>query len=347
MGRKNKSYKKDLKQQAFDRLKSMEAYGEPKKQAMLDGTAKNKIFSYNTMTTYRKHIGYFCGWIRATHPEITTLKAAKKYVNEWLDYRASSLNPKGEPLSAWTIQTEAKALGKLYGITPADPDYYVPPVRERKNIKRSRSSDVARDAHFSEVRNSEFVAFCKTTGLRRSEISRITGKDLCSRVAIENRITDLTSKSLLTEPEKSQLKMLLDTRLFPDADYYLYVRRGKGGRQRLVPLCIDRESTKAVVNKMRATDPDAKVWPKVPSNADIHSYRASYCCEMYKKYSRPISEIPYDAINKGTGCKYQSDVYVCRKDVAKKYDRKAMRQCSKALGHNRINVIAENYLWQL
>lgn len=347
MGRKNKAYQKDLKQQAFEILKSKEAYGESKKQAMLDGTAKDKIFSYNTMKTYRKHIGYFCDWIKTSHPEATTIKSAKKYVTEWLDERAASTSPKGEPLSAWTIQTEAKALGKLYSITPADPDYYVPPVRERKNIKRSRSSDVARDAHFSEVRNSEFVTFCKTTGLRRSEISRITGKDLCSKVAIEQRITDLSSRTSLNDSEKSQLKMLMDTRLFPDAEYFVYVKRGKGGRQRLVPLCSDRESVEAVVRKMRATDRDARVWTKVPSNADIHSYRASYCCDLYKKYSRDIENIPYDSVNKGTGHKYQSGVYACRKDKRLKYDKRAMLLSSKALGHNRLSIIAENYLWQL
>ena len=28
----------------------------------------------------------------------------------------------------------------------------------------------------------------------------------------------------------------------------------------------------------------------------------------------------------------------------KKLDRKAMEKCTKALGHNRINVVADNYL---
>ena len=349
MGRKNKNYQKDLRQQAYERLKSMEAYGESKKEAMRDGITKEKIYSYNTFNTYWKHIRYYVDWVKKEHPEVTTLKSAKKYVNEWLDHRAASYNKKGEPLSAWTIHTEAKALGKLFGITPDDPDYYTPPVRERKNIKRSRSSDVARDAHFSEDKNAEFVTFCKATGLRRSELTRLTGKDLCSRFAIEKRITDLQQKKALSDSENSQLKMLLDTRLFPDADFYVYVKRGKGGRQRLVPLCIEPESTEVVINKMKTTDPEAKVWTKVPTNADIHSYRASYCCELYKKYTKnqSVNELPYDAVNKGTGHRYQSGVYICRKDNNKRYIRDVMLLCSKALGHNRINIIAENYLWQL
>ena len=65
----------------------------------------------------------------------------------------------------------------------------------------------------------------------------------------------------------------------------------------------------------------------------------------YKAHARKISEIPFDRANKGTGKRYQSDVYTCRKDEAgKKLDKAAMLVCSKALGHNRISVVADNYI---
>jgi len=73
MGRKNKSYSKDLHQQAYDRLTSMQAFGESKKDAMKDGTAKNKIFSFSTYESYWKHIKYFLGYrscFRKTRPGI-------------------------------------------------------------------------------------------------------------------------------------------------------------------------------------------------------------------------------------------------------------------------------------
>ena len=38
MGRNNKSYFKDLHQQAYDRLTRMQAFGESKKEAMINGT---------------------------------------------------------------------------------------------------------------------------------------------------------------------------------------------------------------------------------------------------------------------------------------------------------------------
>lgn len=65
----------------------------------------------------------------------------------------------------------------------------------------------------------------------------------------------------------------------------------------------------------------------------------------YKAHARPIEEIPYDRVNKGSGRKYQSEVYICRKDEAgRKLDKAAMLVCSKALGHNRISVVADNYI---
>ena len=114
MGRKNKAYSKDLHQQAYERLQGMLSFGESKKEAVANGTDREKIFSFNTYKSYWKHIKYFLKYVRENYPKCTTLKKAKKYVNEWLQQRAD------QGLSAWTVQLEAKALGKLYGISPDD-----------------------------------------------------------------------------------------------------------------------------------------------------------------------------------------------------------------------------------
>ena len=133
MGRKNKSYSKDLHQQAYEKLTSMLALGESKREAVLNGTTDDKIFSVNTYKTYWKHIKYFLKYVKEKYPECTTLKKAKRYVNEWLQVRVD------QDLSAWTIQAEAKALGKLYGIKPDDEDYFKPPKRNR-NFPTTESS---------------------------------------------------------------------------------------------------------------------------------------------------------------------------------------------------------------
>lgn len=337
MGRRNKAYSKDLHQQAYDRLTAMQSFGESKRDAKENGTDREKIFSFNTYKAYWKHTKYFIQYIKENHPDCTTLKSARKYVNEWLQARAD------QGLSAWTVQLEAKAMGKLYGISPDDEKYFKPPKRNRADIKRSRG-DKVRDRHFSITNNDELIKFCRGTGLRRGELSELRGGELRTKEQIEQEISKIEA---IPEPEKSKedlrrLQVLKDTRLF-DSEYYVYVRNGKGGRERLSPIV--GKNIEQIVERIRNTPEGEKVWQHVHKSADIHGYRAEYATAIYKAHARAIEEIPYDRVNRGTGRRYQSQVYTCRKDEAgKKLDKAAMLICSKALGHNRISVVADNYI---
>lgn len=337
MGRRNKAYSKDLHQQAYDRLTGMQAFGESKKEAVANGTEKEKIFSFNTYKSYWKHTKYFIKYIKENHPECTTLKSAKKYVNEWLQTRVD------QGLSAWTVQLEAKAMGKLYGISPDDENYFKPPKRNREDIKRSRG-DRVRDKHFSKTNNDELIKFCKGTGLRRAELGELRGKDLVTREQIEAEIAQLESRPAaeLTPADTKRLEMLQDTRLF-EVDYFTHVRNGKGGRERMSPII--GPNTEQIVERIKSTPAEEKVWQHIHQSADIHGYRAEYATIIYRAKARAIEEIPYDRVNRGTGRKYQSEVYTCRKDEAgRKLDKAAMLVCSKALGHNRLEVVANNYI---
>lgn len=337
MGRRNKAYSKDLHQQAYERFKGMHAFGESKKAAVAEGTERDKIFSYNTYKSYWKHTKYFIKYIKENHPECTTLKSARKYVNEWLQARV------GQGLSAWTVQLEAKALGKLYGIQPDNENYFKPPKRNREDIKRSRG-DRVRDRHFSKTNNDELIKFCQGTGLRRSELEELRGKDLVTREQIEIEIARLEAipESRRTPIAQNRLRTLQDARLFR-GKYFTLVRNGKGGRARLSP--ITGKNTAQIVERIKNTPPEEKVWKHVHKSADIHGYRAEYATAIYRTHAREIKDIPYDRVNRGTGRRYQSEVYVCRKDEAgKKLDKAAILVCSKALGHNRISVVANNYI---
>ena len=195
-------------------------------------------------------------------------------------------------LSAYTLKLSASALRKLYwesleelGITTKR--------AARSEITRSRGT-AKRDKHFSEEKNAEFVEFCRSTGLRRSEITKLRGDQLIER----------------------------------DGEYCIETT-GKGGRFRVITICGNVE---LVIGKMKEAGTE-KVWKKIPSNADIHSYRADYATRIYSKYARPIEEIP------------RKERYICRKDKAGiVYDKAAMLETSKALGHNRISVVGEHYL---
>lgn len=327
MPRKNKRYFKKLHDLAYIRFTSMISFGESKYEAKKNGSITDKVYAISTYKTYWWNIKHYLSYLKDNHPDCTTLKKARTYVPEWLEARER------QGLSAWTIQTEAKALGKLFGIRPTDSDYYNPPKRLRANIKRSRRPVIS-DRCFSETKNKEFVQFCKHTGLRRSEIRKLRGKDLRSREQIIIELSEALSGSL-------HARALEDALLFEN-EYFLYVV-GKGGRERYSPII--GENVDEIVARIKATPPENKVWPHVHTNADIHSYRSEYATIIYKKYAVDIDLIPKDKMNKGTGKMYQSGVYFCRKDErGKKLDKKAMRLASAALGHHRLEIVANNYI---
>ena len=102
----------------------------------------------------------------------------------------------------------------------------------------------------------------------------------------------------------------------------------------MVPLCGSTEEIETI-KRLAAAVGNNKIFEHISSAMDVHYYRSVYCQRIYDSYARPLEQIP------------PADRYYCRQD--KKgliYDKKAMLQASKALGHNRISVIAEHYLQQ-
>ena len=124
------------------------------------------------------------------------------------------------------------------------------PKRRRADITRSRTEP--KSNVFSEAQNKELVYFCLNTGLRRSELEKLCGRDL----------------------------------EFDGSEYQLRIK-GKGGKVRLVPVF-----DKAVINRMKNTEPEQRVWGKVPSHAPVHRYRALYAANLYRELARNIQNIP-------------------------------------------------------
>ena len=280
MGHKNK---KSLIRQVQERLDSMLAIGESKYIDKKYDLTKGKIYSW---TTYRSYLQQCCQVIRycRDNHHCKNLTDCRQHVGEWMESR--------KDLSAYTVKLAASALCKLYGESLEELGISTKRAA-RSEITRSRGI-AKRDSHFSEEKNAEFVEFCRSTGLRRSEITKLRGDQLIER----------------------------------DGEYYIETT-GKGGRFRVITICGDVE---LVIGKMKEAG-TGKVWKKVPQNADIHSYRADYASRIYLKYARPIEEIP------------RKERYICRKDKAGiVYDKAAMLEASKALGHNRISVVGEHYL---
>ena len=239
MGHKNK---KSLIRQVQERLDSMLVIGQSKYEDKKLDLTERKIYSWNTYKSYLQHCCQFVRYCRDDH-HCKNLADCRQYVGAWMESR--------KDLSAYTQKLSASALCKLYGESLEELGITTKRAA-RSEITRSRGT-AKRDSHFSEEKNAEFVEFCRSTGLRRSEITKLRGDQLIER----------------------------------DGQYYIETF-GKGGRFRTITICGDVE---LVVRKMQAAG-TGKVWKKIPQNADIHSYRADYASRIYLKYARPIEEIP-------------------------------------------------------
>lgn len=115
--------------------------------------------------------------------------------------------------------------------------------------------------------------------------------------------------------------------LYRNNGYCLRIK-GKGAKIRYIPI-----RDKEVIDRMKNTPSNGLVFGKVNTRAPIHKYRSMYATNLYKSLKRDIKDIP------------KEDRYVCRKDLKGRiYDKKVMQIVSRALGHERIDVIAGHYL---
>ncbi|WP_274532248.1 tyrosine-type recombinase/integrase [Ktedonobacter racemifer] len=134
------------------------------------------------------------------------------------------------------------------------------------------------------------MAFLDATGLRRSEVR------------------DALVRDVLVDEEQ----------------VYVHVRRGKGGKERWVPVLPGREALVLQVVQGRA--PDEHIFAQLPKHLDIHAYRRRYAQTYYQHLSgRPLPP--------GSGRLPRGAV-----------DHEAVRVVSRALGHNREDVVLTYYL---
>ena len=338
MGRKNHGkFFQDMHQQAYEKLKSMLAIGDSKyadKQYDKEhGThiTAGKIYSYDTYHTYWRHIKYFIGWMKETHPDITTLKKAERYVPEWLECRAD------QGLSAWTVSVETAALCKLYRISPDDPDRFQPPKRRTEDIKRSRGPKEM-DAKFSEKKNQALVDFCRAVGPRRGVLEKMRGSDYYSRDRVEQTL-EKAKKSGDVAMERICRDALMQ---FPDKKDFILHYNDKGGKDRISPIVGPH--TDEVVARMKSTKPDARVWLSVPVRCDVHGYRAEYATALYREYARPVEQLDFKKKVVCADGKLRSEIYICRGENKKILDRVAVHKVSVALGHNREDTAIVDYI---
>ena len=110
------------------------------------------------------------------------------------------------------------------------------------------------------------------------------------------------------------------------------VQKGKGGKKRTVTRVLDVNELRRICARGEHS-PDEHIFTRVPCRYPEHRFRREYAQELYRRLARAPEDIP------------RSERYYCRSDKkGTVYDRVAMLEVSKQMGHTRVNVIAVNYL---
>lgn len=173
--------------------------------------------------------------------------------------------------------------------------------------------------------------FIKTPSRKRSEITRSRKECERDKHFSEKKNADLVTFCKSTGLRRRELRYLTGDKLrFKNGKPYVLVTNGKGGKIRLAPVTGDPDKVAELMKKAGT----GKVFATVSKNADIHHFRACYAKTLYKAYARPIETLS------------RHQRYYCRGDMkGVVFDRAAMLKVSKALGHDRLNVIAGHYLY--
>ena len=204
-------------------------------------------------------------------------------------------------------------------------------------LERSAYSISTAKAALAKVFQVDVTQFIGTPSRERKNVTRSrldTKIDKNISAETEAKLARFTSATGLRRAEMT--KITAEDLFFKNGKYYLNVKKGtKGGKPRVVEVIGQTDvDTKNLVRWIKSQK--GKLFSKLNTNYDNHHYRAVYASRVYERYARDPRKL------KG------NERYIMRKDRAGEVlDRHAMLITSKNLGHNRIDVIAQSYLYTL
>lgn len=202
-------------------------------------------------------------------------------------------------------------------------------------LERSAYSITTAKAALAKVFQTEATQFIDTPPRQRANIKRSRGlavrdKNISSKT--EKQLSLFSSATGLRRNEMLNIKS--EDLFFKGEKAFLNVTKGtKGGKARIVEICgTSAGETKDIVRWIQCQQ--GSLFPKLNSNYDNHYYRSVYAQRLYDRYKRKEKDIP------------SKERYIMRKERAGEvYDKQAMEIVSRNLGHNRISVIAQSYLY--
>jgi integrase len=189
---------------------------------------------------------------------------------------------------------------------------------------------------FGKTRSRMRQDITRSRGKKDTILSPKTGKEIKNPNALhfsEKNNKEIVDFARATGLRRSELGWVRGTDLvFEKGEACLHII-GKGGKERLA--VINGPHSKEIIERCESAGRNL-LFPKVPKGMDVHKYRAMYAVDLYKQFAKPADKLVKGAIYK---CRGEKEGII--------YDKDAMKIVTKNLGHNRISVIASNYLYGL
>lgn len=144
---------------------------------------------------------------------------------------------------------------------------------------------------------------------------------------------DLVAFSKASGLRRHELALVTPADVYQDegGQVFVFVRSGKGGKSRYAPSLNDEPLR---IAQQAAAEGRELIFEHIPKYMPVHEYRAQYAQEIYRRNARDIANLP------------RNERYICRGDMSGKvFDKNAMSMASQALGHSRLSVVADHYLY--
>lgn len=208
-------------------------------------------------------------------------------------------------------------------------------LKHLMDLDRSAYSISTAKAALVKVFQTDATQVVATPIRRRADVKRSrfsVDRDKHISDELERRLSQFTSATGLRRKEMLQIEA--EDLFFNNGKPYLNVNKGtKNGKTRIAEIHgVSEAETKMLIEFIQSKK--GRLFPKLSPHYDNHYYRSVYAKRVYDRYARKEKDVP------------KKERYIMRKDRAGEVlDKLAMEITSRMLGHSRINVIAQSYLY--
>ncbi len=160
---------------------------------------------------------------------------------------------------------------------------------------------------------------------RRADITRSRAAVAMDDEIVLDRYVDIVAFCCATGLRRRELAALLVSDVYGAGDTLVVeVRNGKGGKRRLAPVVPALQDS--VLCAVATRLPEERLFPRIPVRLDIHAYRRAYAQALYREGDTRLLPPREGRLPRGS------------------VDRERALYVSRALGHERIDVVVRHYL---